>query len=207
MLLTHHFLDYRTYTVPYLASSMLRVNVSGHWKPGMEDFLGIIYWSLQQVVKILIFRHILVTWFTPLGYGLGTGGRKKFRTDPPIVLRVYTGFSEENVPSLASSLLLALAWATLQPRLALAIISTPTHLALGAAPAPLTSLTIWTRGWAWLLSRSCVPCSGTVGPGPHWRGSACLAVMFCTLFPFPQEADCPICFLTAPYKNTEHFSS
>lgn len=49
------------YTVPYLASSMLRVNVSGHWKPGMEDFLGIIYWSLQQVVKILIFRHILVT--------------------------------------------------------------------------------------------------------------------------------------------------
>lgn len=52
---------------------MLCINVSGHWKSWMKNFLGIIYGSLKQVMEVFIFRHILVTWFTPLSYGLGIG--------------------------------------------------------------------------------------------------------------------------------------
>lgn len=102
--LIHHLLDYVIYTSTYLTSSMFCINVSGHWKSGMENFLGIVYWSLQQVVKIFIFWHILVTWLTPLSYGLVMGEERSSELIHQSFLENTKVFSGENVPLLASFL-------------------------------------------------------------------------------------------------------
>lgn len=99
-LLIHHFLYYITYTLLYLASSMLCINISGHWKSRVKNFLGVIYWSLKQMMKVFIFRHILVTWFPPLSYGLGRGGGS-LKLIHQSFLENKQG-SSENVPLLAS---------------------------------------------------------------------------------------------------------
>lgn len=99
-LLTHHFLDYIIYALLYLASSMLCINISGHWKSRVKNFLGVIYWSLKQMMKVFIFWHILVTWFPPLSYGLGIRGGS-LELIHQSFLENKQG-SSENVPLLAS---------------------------------------------------------------------------------------------------------
>lgn len=54
----------------HLAASVLRVNVTWHWKAHLQNLLSIIQWCLQKVLEVFILRHVLVPSFTPLGYGL-----------------------------------------------------------------------------------------------------------------------------------------
>lgn len=51
---------------PYLTAPMFSVDVTWHWESGLQDFLGIIQWGLQEVLEVFIFRHVLVSSFLPL---------------------------------------------------------------------------------------------------------------------------------------------
>lgn len=63
--------------VPYLTAPVLSVDVTWHWESGLQDFLGIIQWGLQEVLKVFIFRHVLVSSFLPLGNSLLMGQGEK----------------------------------------------------------------------------------------------------------------------------------
>lgn len=55
---------------PYLAAPMFCIDVSWHWKSGVENLLCVIHWGLQKVAEIFIFWHVLISWLAPLRYGL-----------------------------------------------------------------------------------------------------------------------------------------
>lgn len=55
---------------PSLRAAVFCVNVSGHGEPRLQDLLGIIQGSLQQLFKVLILCHFLVARLSPLGDGL-----------------------------------------------------------------------------------------------------------------------------------------
>lgn len=53
-----------------LRASVLRVDVARHGEARLQDLLGVIQWSLQQLFEVLILGHFLVARLSPLGYGL-----------------------------------------------------------------------------------------------------------------------------------------
>lgn len=50
-----------TQHAPHLAATVLSVDVSRHWKPGVKNLLCVIYWGLQKVPEVFIFWHVLVS--------------------------------------------------------------------------------------------------------------------------------------------------
>lgn len=56
---------------------MLCVDVARHGEARLQDLLGIIQWSLQQLFEVLILCHFLVACLSPLGYGLGIQRKTK----------------------------------------------------------------------------------------------------------------------------------
>lgn len=54
----------------HLTATMLCVDITWHWEASLQNFLRIIQRSLQKVLEVFILRHVLVSSFPPLGYGL-----------------------------------------------------------------------------------------------------------------------------------------
>lgn len=52
--------------VHYLGAIMLRVNVSGHGEPGLQNFLSIVHGGVKELFKVLILWLVLVSLFPPL---------------------------------------------------------------------------------------------------------------------------------------------
>lgn len=49
---------------------MLRVHIAWHGEARLQDLLRVVQRSLQQVLEVLILRHVLVAGLLPLSYGL-----------------------------------------------------------------------------------------------------------------------------------------
>ena len=49
---------------------MLRVNVARHGEPRLQDLLGVVQRSLQQLFEVLVLCQFLVARLPPLGYSL-----------------------------------------------------------------------------------------------------------------------------------------
>lgn len=54
----------------HLTATMFCVDIAWHWEACLQNFLCIIQWCLQKVLEVFILRHVLVSSFSPLGYGL-----------------------------------------------------------------------------------------------------------------------------------------
>lgn len=53
-----------------LWTSVLRVDVSGHWETCLQDLLSIVQRSLKKLLEVLILWHLLVSSLPPLSNGL-----------------------------------------------------------------------------------------------------------------------------------------
>lgn len=53
-----------------LRTALFRVDVPGHREPRLENFLSVIYRSLQQLTEVLVLGHVLVFEAAPLSYSL-----------------------------------------------------------------------------------------------------------------------------------------
>ena len=53
-----------------LRAAVLRVDVARHGEARLQDLLGVVQGGQQQLLEVLILRHLLVACLPPLGYGL-----------------------------------------------------------------------------------------------------------------------------------------
>lgn len=61
---------------------MLCVYVAGHREAAVEDLLGVVHRSLQQVAEVLVLGHLLVACLTPLRHSLMDRQRERVRERP-----------------------------------------------------------------------------------------------------------------------------
>lgn len=53
-----------------LRAAVLGVDVARHGEARLQELLGVVQRSLQQLSEVLVLGHLLVACLTPLGYGL-----------------------------------------------------------------------------------------------------------------------------------------